>query len=178
VRISVPYYESHAPEVAYARVTLAAAEAPPVTVDSEPVQDVDAMARANLDAKMGAITARAVARMIAKRAVSKAARESARGSNDRGGSLAAAFVGLGAELTGLLTERADTRSWLTLPHEFQLARLTLPPGNWTVKVDFIDAWGRVLATREFPGVTIVPEHRTWLSYHWVGAPRLPTRRTP
>jgi uncharacterized protein len=178
VRISVPYYESHAPEVAHARVTPIAAEAAPVAVDSEAVQNVDAMARANLDAKMGAITARAVARMIAKRAVSKAARESARGSNDRGGSLAAAFVGLGAELTGLLTERADTRSWLTLPHEFQLARLTLPPGNWTVKVDFVDAWGRVLATREFPGVTIVPEHRTWLSYHWVGAPRLPARRKP
>lgn len=178
VRISVPYYESHEPEVARAHVALAAPDAPPVTVDSEPVQDVDAMARANLDAKMGAITARAVARMIAKRAVSKAAQQSARGSNDRGGSLAAAFVGLGAELTGLLTERADTRSWLTLPHEFQLARLILPPGTWTIKVDFIDAWGRVLATREFPGVTIVAEHKTWLSYHWVGAPRLPARRKP
>jgi uncharacterized protein len=176
VRISLPYYDSHAPETGGARVQALAPDQTVRTAASERVQDVDAIARANLSAKMPAITARAVARAVSKRIMSRAAQESARSGNDRNSSLAAVFVGLGVEITGLLTERADTRSWLTLPHEFQLARASLPPGTWTVKVDFIGTWGQVLATREYPGVTIAPGRKTYLSHHWVGPPRMPTRR--
>ena len=32
------------------------------------------------------------------------------------------------------TEQADTRTWRTLPAEFQLARLNLPPGTYTLNI--------------------------------------------
>jgi hypothetical protein len=132
------------------------------------MEDIDAIARKNLEAKLPGITARAVVRAAAKRAISKAAQEAGRSSNDRNDAMAALVVGIGVEAAALLTERADTRSWLTLPHDIRLARLPLPPGNYTVKVDLLGYSDHVIGTRDYT-VAIERGRKHYLSYHHVAA---------
>jgi hypothetical protein len=50
------------------------------------------------------------------------------------------FLGsLAVDLAVGATERADLRTWRTLPAEFQITRMHLPPGEYTVRVASTDA---------------------------------------
>jgi len=89
----------------------------------ETVEDVDALARAALDDEMATITARAIARAVVKHSANEKAKE-------KGG----AMLGFITQITNLVTERADTRSWNTLPQEIQLARVSIPPGSHEVVI--------------------------------------------
>jgi len=93
------------------------------TITCSLVEDVDTIARENLDDRLGWIAARTVARA----AIRATAREALR---DQHGDLAA----FGVDILTLALERADTRSWLTLPREWQAARVPLVPGEHTLEL--------------------------------------------
>jgi tetratricopeptide (TPR) repeat protein len=67
---------------------------------------------------------------------------------------AAAIVGgigvLSTILSAATVPRADTRCWDNLPQYLTFAALQLPPGPRSVAVDFFDAGGRLLTTRNVP----------------------------
>src|SRR3989344_5258206 len=113
------------------------------------------------------------ARAVVKAQMAKAARENARQQNQNNAGAAVAAVAV--EIAGLVTERADTRSWLTLPSRIHLARLPLPPGTYTVKVDLLGADGRVVSTREYANMVIRRGAKTYLSPHWIPS-SVPTAR--
>jgi len=124
------------------------------------MEDIDAIARASLDARMPAITARAIARAIAKGVIQESVDTAGKQRNDD----AVQFFGsMLIRILSVATERADTRSWLTLPANVQLARLALPPGSYTVKVDLLGANEQVIATQEYPGVVISKDRKTYLT---------------
>jgi uncharacterized protein len=162
VRIALPFYEKRFTPVSGARV-----DAGDVDASAELAEDISAIAVQDLEARMPAITARAVARAVVKAQMAKAARESARQQNQNGSAAAAALAGLALEIAGVVTERADTRSWMTLPARIYLARLPLPPGTYTVKVDFLGDYGNIVARQEFADITIRQGAKTYLSPHWV-----------
>jgi hypothetical protein len=62
------------------------------------------------------------------------------------------------------TEIADTRSWTMLPDRIHMARLRLPMGNHTVRVEVLNRRGRVGQTLEFTDVKVVPGSRTLLHH--------------
>ncbi len=53
-----------------------------------------------------------------------------------------AFDALGKVLSAV--DRADTRSWQTLPAEIRMFRMECPPGVHTVSARYFDEWGRVV----------------------------------
>ena len=71
--------------------------------------------------------------------------------------------GLAVNLFGSVTEKADTRSWLTLPRGVHLARLSLPPGVYDLKLELLDGRGMTLETRSIPGVQVHAGDWTFLS---------------
>jgi len=152
VRISLPHYQSRFAPVTKARITVNRTEA--VT---EPVEDIDGIAVKSLEAKIPVITARLLARAVVK---DQAARQAGK-QND--------LAGLIINITNVLTERADTRSWLTLPHNILLARTPLPPGSYSVKVELLGNNNEIMATREFTDIVIRQRKKTYLSYHWVSS---------
>lgn len=89
------------------------------------LQDVGEMARGSLDHDMPAIIARAVARLVVKEGSAVAVGETV--DRDLG-------ILLGIAL--LATNQADTRSWLTLPENFQVWRGFLPQGRHEISLDF------------------------------------------
>ena len=173
-RIALPHYESRFNNVVSARITIAGEQS--VTALME---DVDAIARQSLDARMAAITARSLARAVAKIAASKTAQQGAlHGSKD---DTAIDMIGAFAvQVAAVATERADTRSWLTLPADIQLARIPLSAGTYAVKVELLGQGEQVVVSSEHPEVAISQSRKTFLTLHWIpaqaGSDQLPADR--
>ena len=106
--------------------------------ETHTLTDVEAIAVRNLDDRMRTLVVKHVLRAVAKGAMTKAAR-------DQGGIAAQ----LAANLYTVATEQADLRSWLTLPRNIQVARLTVPAGTREFLLTLEDGSGRSLQQHPF-----------------------------
>ena len=156
-RIALPYYKSR-PAI-LGGVRLQAGER---KVDGDLVDDIDAIAKKTLDEQMPAITARALARAVAKSAMVREARRQDKNSKNGNG-----LLGLLVNIATVVTERADTRSWVTLPSEVHMARLNLPPGKYDIMVQFLGQRGGVVDSMVLPGIEIKAGKNQYQFYHWV-----------
>jgi hypothetical protein len=105
---------------------------------SRPADDLSRRAAATLEAERGQMLFKTFLRALVKYAASEAAK-----SEDR-------TAGEIVNLIGVLTERADTRCWLTLPDRMAVARLRLPPGRHDLRVEYLDPAGRVVTSETEP----------------------------
>jgi len=150
IRVSLPEYQPRPQPVLRARLIVDGDR-----VRTQVAEDITGIAIKSLEAKMPAITARAVARAVLKDQTAKQA-----GKQHE-------LAGLMVNLMNVMTERADTRSWATLPGNIHFARLPLPPGNYAVKVELLGSGDAVLATRELSNITIRAGEKNYYSYHWI-----------
>lgn len=162
VRIALPYYESRNKNVVAARITVNDSQA--VT---ELTEDVEAVAKKNLDAHMPAIIARSIARVVIKAASNKQVRQAATNNRNNDNAVAGMLGALAFQVATVASERADTRSWLTLPANIQMGRLSLPPGRYNVKVELLGAGQKVVSTQNYPEIEIKKLRKTFLTQHWV-----------
>lgn len=116
------------------RATAVRLSTPGRSAASQPADDLSRRAAATLDAELGQILFKTFLRALVKYAATEAV-----GRED-------ATAGAIANLLGVLTERADTRCWLTLPNQLAVARLRLPPGHHEVRVEYLDPNGTVVLT--------------------------------
>lgn len=150
IRVSLPYYQFRQQLISRAQI-----ETNGASVQTQPVEAIDNIAEQTLQAYMPAITARAVARAVLKYNMS---REAGR-QND--------VAGLIVNIAGVLTERADTRSWLSLPANIQMARLRLPAGTYTLSIELLDDFEQIRHTTKLSNVNVSPGERRYVSYHFV-----------
>jgi hypothetical protein len=150
IRVSLPYYQNRPELIAAARLSTQDSVA-----NTQLVEAIDQIANQTLEAYMPAITARAVARAVLKYNM---AREAGK-KND--------MAGLMVNIMGFVTEQADTRSWLTLPANIQMARLKLPPGNYTLTIELLDSLGQIQYTTNLTDVEVKAGQRRYISYHYV-----------
>ena len=182
VRIALPYYESRFNPLVAARISVMPQAVPNAgpsntspsnevnetiaVAQTELMENVDAVAKQTLAARMAAITARSLARAVAKVKMQQAVTKSAeRGSNNE--ALPNLLGSFAMQIAAIATERADTRSWLTLPANMQLARLPLSSGKYRVRVEYLAAGGHVLDSKIYPEIMIHPTRKTYLTEHWV-----------
>jgi len=78
-----------------------------------------------------------------------------------------AALGILSNVLNVLTERADTRSWLTLPKNIYLARVTLEPGVYDIKLDLTAGSGAPLDVQVFNDIDIQAGQTRYLTYHRV-----------
>jgi len=154
IRISAPYYQVRDDNVA--KVIIHASnesrdQAWQTIADL--VENVDAIALETLAAQMPAITARAVARAVVKYNVNKQVQK----QNDA--------LGIFMNLVTAFTERADTRSWLTLPKNIYLARIALVPGNYSIRVELLNAQNALVETYEYHDIAIKAQKNHYVSQH-------------
>jgi len=90
------------------------------------VQDIGRIALKNLEDKKGRIMAKTIARAVAKQVVI----DSLANSSDQNTAVA---MQTALNIANLFLEQADTRSWRTLPGQIYMARLFIPPGEYTVQ---------------------------------------------
>ncbi len=135
VRIALPRLVPQKTTVPFETMTLTDTAGHAVTVKSELVHNVTALAEKSLMDRLPQITAKALARAATKFALAEGA---TRGAQQAAGKDAAPWVGL---FVGLLTkgfavasEEADKRSWQTLPDEIHVARAWVAPGRYRLAV--------------------------------------------
>jgi uncharacterized protein len=134
VRVALPRLISQKMPMPTDTVSLIPDNGTQVTVNTELVHNVTALAEKALSERMTGITVKTLARAATKFAMAEVA---TRAAQQAAGSDAGPWVGL---LVGLLTkglavasEEADKRSWQTLPDEIHLARVWVPPGLYQVQ---------------------------------------------
>lgn len=93
------------------------------------IENILAVGKTNLDDRIGWVTAKAIARSVAKTIVIDGVSEAA---EEKHGRWAGILVGITGTLLNEYTERADLRSWLTLPTEIQVLRAAVAPGEHRV----------------------------------------------
>lgn len=150
IRVSLPYYQNRHQPITTARIKTSG-----LLTHTQPVEAIDEIAEQTLQVYMPAITARAVARAVLKYNMSREAGK----QND--------VAGLLVNIVGVLTERADTRSWLSLPANIQMARLQLPAGTHTLSIELLDQLEHIQHTAKLIDVKVNPGERRYVSYHYV-----------
>jgi hypothetical protein len=68
-------------------------------------------------------------------------------------------------LTGLLllaTAQADTRSWLLLPGNLQVAKLFLKPGRYELRIDYLSATGKVVDSEPLQPIAVKAFETTFI----------------
>ncbi|GMR00984.1 MAG: hypothetical protein BMS9Abin19_0330 [Gammaproteobacteria bacterium] len=131
---------------------------PRISVDKkqltlETVEDIDTLARYSLEQAMPGILARATARAVVKYNTQHTAGDSS------------SIAGLLMTIANIVTERADTRSWTTLPQEIQLQRVLLPVGEHQLQIQLVNTAGHVVDVIE-EKVVIKPEQSSFVIRHW------------
>lgn len=150
VTIAMPYYLPRRSTIVTAQLHVDGA-----TVATELGENINTLAIASLEKQKPAILARAIARAVLK---SKAVRETRK--NDEA-------LGFFINIVGVVSERADTRSWSTLPNRIYFARLPLPPGQYDLTADLLGRSGDILQRREYNDIEIKTGEKRFLSLHKV-----------
>lgn len=96
------------------------------------VEDLNGIARENLEDEAGRNVVRAAARLAVKAGLANLGENITESLTDNEN--VSSGVGLILSIIGAATEQADLRAWLTLPAQIQMARLQVPPGTWPVSV--------------------------------------------
>ncbi len=149
LRVAFPVYKTPRQALPHVRLRVADKQ-----VGLETVEDIDALARHALNEDMPGIMARATARAVVKYNTQHTA--------ENKGSLAGFLM----TVTNLVTERADTRSWTTLPQEIRLQRLRLPVGKHRVNIEIVNNAGYVVDSIK-QDVEIQPGTISFLIKHWI-----------
>ncbi len=152
IRISLPHYKKRNTMVTRARLRLENDH--DLVTETEKVEDISSLELETLNSQMAAITARALARAVAKHKMAKKA-------GQQNG-----LAGLIVNIAGVLTERADTRSWLTLPAEIQIARLKAPAANYSVRIELLDQNNNIVFQRSLGKIVLPKDRKYYLSFHW------------
>jgi len=134
------------------------------TVQAVAVKDIAAIATQNLESRLPWLTARALARATIKYNIVK-----------KVGQEQGELAGLIANLATVITEVADTRSWITLPSKIFMARIALNPGTYTLSVDVYGPGKQRLTRLNFKEVTVVRNHKTFIERHWADPSTTNTR---
>lgn len=127
------------------------------------IERMDMVAREVYKVKEPIIYARTFVRSLAKAVGTNAAGRAIEEEHEGLGMLVNLLGKVGQEFT----EKADTRSWQTMPGQAYVHALQLPPGSHTVELQYRDARGRVLYTHR-SAVNISPRDRLNLleSLYW------------
>jgi uncharacterized protein len=126
------------------------------------VADISRGVIADFEAERALLAARTIARGTVKLALAKGAERKLEEKHET----ASRIVGLLGNISNVLTERADTRSWHLLPTAIAIARLELPAGSHDVAVEISNAIGGtgLLSTGPItvqPGILTIVPVRAW-----------------
>ena len=120
---------------------------------SELVEDVEAIALKNFTEREPRILLKTIARGVTKYLAFRTARK-------KQGEIA----GLLVNIVNIATEEADTRSWLTLPNNIGMVRMSLPSGKYNLQLSFHSENGQQIDSASLQNVEIRERDFTFLNY--------------
>lgn len=127
---------------------------PPQLVELNLVENLASVAEENHRRQLPQIYQRTLIRASIRSAASVVGTEALRRSSSRGSREGVQIAGvLGGLFAMAALERADLRCWIFLPGQAHVALAKLPSGVFDAKIEYLDASGRVVATRNHKDLT-------------------------
>ncbi len=148
LRVSIPEYLTNRPIIEYMKM-----KADGIEAKSEVVEDVQAIAFKNFNERMPKILLKTIARGVTKYITFRTAKK----KQGEG-------AGLLVNVFNIITESADTRSWLSLPNNFQIIRRSMPPGKYNIQLFFYSRDGKQIKSANLPDVEIKKGDFTFINY--------------
>ena len=133
VRVALPTLVRQKTQVPVDTFTLLPENGTPLTVQTELVQNVTALADKVLSERIAGITMKALARAAVKFSLAEGATRGAQQAAGKDAAWVGLVVGLITKGFAVASEESDKRSWRTLPDEVHLARVWIPPGQYRVQ---------------------------------------------
>ncbi|MFH1784532.1 MAG: hypothetical protein ABH868_06535 [bacterium] len=127
---------------------------------TELVQDIGAIAVKNMEDRKGRMFFKSVARAAIKFALAKGAERKIKEKTKS--EVAQWILTKAVKTASALTEKADKRSWRTLPDQIRMSRVSLPGGTYPVEVTFVDKKGYEEGKVALGNVTVTPGKKTFL----------------
>jgi hypothetical protein len=155
VRLAVPQFMPRRSAIAYAEAVAINGESRH-TARSVVMEDITAIAMKDLEDRLLRTTAKAAARAVWKYALTEGVRIGVREAvgNKEAGVIAGAIAGAMARVIAIASEEADKRSWLTLPDQIHVGRVTVPPGTYDLEFRYVGRSGSVIERHTMQGVTV------------------------
>ena len=147
LRVAIPTIDSNRPLLSGIEVAAGAAKANGVLVG-----DVETIAIETFNAQRTGILLRTLVRAVGKYLIYRKANK----ENEA--------LGLLVNLTGVVTEQADKRSWQTLPNQIFMVRMPLPAGTHTLNLSFLGENGQVRGGDSVPDIKINPNRITFWNH--------------
>ena len=147
LRVALPKYETATPRTQSIRIRVEDR-----AVQTQPAQNYAAIAKASLQDHYPGIMVKTIARGFTKYLTYRQAKKENK------------ILGFFTNLFNVSTEIADTRSWVSLPHNIQIGRIDLPPGIHTITLEALDVNGNIIETETFTNIEINPGQRTFLNH--------------
>lgn len=144
--IPIPRYKNRPYSIQQIRVSQNAQE----IAQSAEVENLEEVAQQSLKDRVGREVAKSLLRLASKAKMQDEIRKSLGGT-----------AGLIAGIGFSLSQKADTRSWLTLPASWQIAKARLPFGSHELKVTYVDQFARA-ANSEMVKVEVKHCQKTFL----------------
>ena len=125
------------------------------------MENIGSIAVKNLENRTGRIRVKAIARATTKYLATKAASKMAK---KEGGSLAGLLVQVAGNVASAATEQADIRHWRLLPAGIRVGKISIPPGEYDGRINFVNASGGVITSREIQHFTVEGEEKKFITY--------------
>lgn len=160
VSLAFPSYAGRPNLVKFSVLNARAVSGRVFSAATEPVEDIFAIAKQNLDNRRVRVIAKMLISSGGKYALEKAAER--RIEENRGENTALGFRIL-SSLYNVFSNRADLRCWQTLPSEIRAARLLLDPGVYDISLETSDGRGRRLGVSELGRFTFSAGEKKFLT---------------
>ena len=144
--VAFPYYSAKG--IVFPTPLRVAVDNAEISGSTEPISNVRAMAVKALKERLPVIITRQVIRTAAKAALSMGAERAAR---QNGNDAAAVAAIIATSVYNVATENADLRSWLSLPADAQVLRLTVPAGPRQITISSPVAGSVIVSVQVPPG---------------------------
>lgn len=152
VKIAYPTFVKRSYQISHGQITLRNMESgESYRFPTVLMEDITSIAITNLENRINRIKAKAIVRATTKYLISKQAEKAAR---KEGGEWLGLMVKFTATVASAATEQADVRHWRLLPAEIRVGRVVIAPGKYRGKIDFVDARGAVMSSREIPPFSV------------------------
>jgi len=161
VRVALPRFVPRPSKVSSVEVTFRQGETL-LRQKADVMEDITAIAKKNLEDRIARISGKAIARATTKYIAARTAKHQAKKKGGEGAEILTDFL---TNVYSLATEQSDKRSWQTLPAKIRLVRISLPPGEWEVRIAYYSDQGRLIEERPIPPVKVEKGKQQFLIDH-------------
>lgn len=161
VRVALPRFVPRPSKIGSVEVTFRQGETV-LKQSAEVMEDITAIAKKNLEDRIARISSKAIARATTKYIAARTAKHQAKKKGGEGAEILTDFL---TNVYSLATEQSDKRSWQTLPAKIRLTRVSLPPGEWEVRIAYYSDQGRLIEERPIPPLKVEKGKQQFLIDH-------------